>query len=190
MNFIEDLVNGNITGTVVFLGIGGVGLLLLVIAVLLDGILDIFDLGGDGPFSLTTIAAFFSMFGFAGTIVLANGGNVGLASLIGALVGVGGGVGALFVTRSLQKSTSTTSLNSDSLPGIEASAILPIRPGSYGEIAFSSNGLRQTFAAVADIEIPVGSRVVIVNSLSGTSVKVKLLEPNENNQQPTEKETK
>lgn len=179
MDFIQNILNGTTPTMYVFLGVGVVGLVLLALATLLDGIFDALHISGDGPFSLTSIAAFLSMFGFAGTVVLANGGNIPSASIVGLLAGTLGGGIAFWITRMLQKDDSSTSISTANLQGTKAVVILPIQGNSYGEVAVSHKGFRHTFAARSDTEHAVGETTEIVAVLSETSVKVKSIDASE-----------
>lgn len=172
IEFLQGLLDGSTQGSFIFLGIGVIALVILLVGVIFDGLLEALGLDLDGPFSVATLGAFFSAFGFVGAITIANGGNVGTASAFGAITGLVGGVGAFYLTRLLKNGESTTSVSENSLEGQEATVVLPILDGKLGEIAFSKNGFRQSFAARADENIQTGAKVKITAVLSGTSVKV------------------
>lgn len=171
MDFIQDLLNGKIVGQGSFLIIGIIGITLLLISVLLDGVFDLFDLG-DGPLSLTTIAGFIATFGFVGLIATSMGASIPVASLSGALVGLMGGLGAWGLSRSFKKADSTMGISVSTLEGRTATVILPIKDGNLGEISFHSNGLNQTFSAKAKENLEVGDKVTITGVLSNSSVFV------------------
>jgi hypothetical protein len=84
------------------LGLGIAGLVLLLLAVVLDGIFDgvfdgVLDLGADGWLSLPAVAAFVSMLGFVGAI---TDHTTGLGTPFAAAVGAAAGGGtAWLVTR-------------------------------------------------------------------------------------------
>lgn len=180
MDFLDNLFNGQFAGQGAFLIIGAVGLVLLVLSVLLDGVFDVFELG-DGPLSLTTISGFISAFGFVGLIATSMGASVGVASLAGAVVGFMGGLGAWALAKSFKKADSTTGVSVSTLEGRTATIILPIKDGSLGEIMFHSNGLNQTFSAKSKDNLEIGDKVLITGVLSNSSVFVQKYEKKETN---------
>ncbi len=162
--WIERLLDGSLAAGGVFLIIGIIGALLLVVSVVLDGVFDLFDFG-DGPLSLTTIAAFTSIFGFA------SFASVG-AGTIGAVSGLAGGAAAWWLSRLVRGAESNTAVSSDELLGAEASVVLAIPAGGLGEIALVRHGERVSLSATAEHDIPRGSRVRVAQTLSATSVAV------------------
>lgn len=168
------------TASGVFLTIALVGIVLLVISVLLDGVFDFLDFG-DGPLSLTTISAFGSIFGFAGYATIGAGGTTTAAAIVGLLAGVAGGLLAWWLTKSFSNSSTSAAINTDTITGTEAYVILRI-PGDdgLGEISFSRSGHRFTFAARATNPIATGSKVKIVSVLSESSVMVEEIKNDEN----------
>lgn len=174
-DFIDSIFNGELSGSLTFLLIGLIGLVVLIIAFALDGIFDAFDIG-DGPLSLTTLAAFAAVFGGVGLVAISSGASVSTAALLGAVAGLLGGVGAWLLSRFFKNSESSASIDSNTLKGETATVILAITPERVGEIAISANGHRHTFSAVADDTISVGTEVRIIANISGTSVKVEKIE--------------
>lgn len=170
VGWIEQLFEGSIAGGI-FLIIGIVGAVLLLLSVLLDGIFDFFDFG-DGPLSLTTIAAFTAIFGFTAFATVGAGADTALASVIGALAGLVGGVLAWWLSRAIRRAESTTAVTTTDLVGSEASVVLPIPQGGLGEIALVRHGERVSLSATADTAIPRGARVRIAQTLTSTSVRV------------------
>ena len=167
-----------------FLVIGIIGIVLLIISFLIDGIFEALDFG-DGPLSLTTLAAFGALFGFVGYTVVAAGGTPLIAAFAGAGVGVLGGIGAFFLSRSFKNSTSSASIASEGLAGEEAYVTLRIPGGeNLGEIAFSRGGHRYTFSARAEESITIGSKVTVLATITDSSVMVeKIKEENQTNQE-------
>ncbi|HUH52935.1 MAG TPA: hypothetical protein VLZ31_02685 [Microbacteriaceae bacterium] len=159
-----------------FLIIGVIGAVLLLISLLLDGIFDFFDFG-DGPLSLTTIAAFTTLFGFTAFGLVGAGASTPVAAALGALAGVIGGAFAWWLARLMRKAESTTAVTSAELKGLEAVVVLEI-PGatSYGEIALSLYGERVSLTASAANRIARGERVTIVDTLTPTAVRVEKLD--------------
>lgn len=170
-SWFDRLLDGSLFSGGIFLVIGIVGALLLVVSVLLDGIFEVFDFG-DGPLSLTTIAAFTAIFGFAAFGTVGAGGSTGAAAVVGAIAGLVGGAAAWWLSRLIRRAESSTSLSSGDLLGDEASVVLAIPAGGLGEVALVRHGERVSLAASADTAIPRGARVRIVQTLTATSVLV------------------
>jgi len=158
-----------------FLIIGIIAVVLLVLSFALEGIFEAFDFG-DGPLSLTTISAFGAVFGFVGYASVGAGASPALATLAGALTGVLGGFGAWRFAKFFENSSSSASIRSDSLTGEFAMVILRINGGdSLGEVALMQNGIRHTFAAMSAEPIAVGTKVVIIATISDSSVMVETI---------------
>lgn len=138
-SWIERLLDGTLVSGGVFLVIGIVGALLLLISLVLDGVFDVLDFG-DGPLSLTTIAAFTSIFGFAAFATIGAGASTGVAGLVGAASGVVGGAVAWWLSRAIRNAESNTSVTAGELVGAEASVVLAIPAGGLGEVALLRHG--------------------------------------------------
>ncbi|MGI8574082.1 MAG: NfeD family protein [Egibacteraceae bacterium] len=165
----------------IFIALGVVGLVIAVSSLLmgdvfdvLDGLFDAIDLGS-GLFTGPIIGGFLAAFGFAAALTSAPLGTFG-----GLLVGMlsGGAVGGLaaWLTRSLMNMRTDPTPRSQDLVGRPGEVLLPLRPGSYGRVAIAAYGQRMQMSATADSEIPAGSRVVVVEVTSPTSVIVTPLE--------------
>lgn len=170
-SWIDRLLDGSLFTGSVFLVIGIVGAVLLLISVLLDGIFDFFDFG-DGPLSLTTIAAFTAIFGFAAFAATGAGLPTGGAAAIGAIAGLIGGAAAWWLSRLIRSAESNASVSEVELVGSEASVVLAIPAGGLGEVALVRHGERVSLSASADTAIPRGARVRIAQTLTSTSVRV------------------
>ena len=170
-SWIERLLDGSLVAGGVFLVIGVIGALLLIVSVVLDGIFEVFDFG-DGPLSLTTIAAFTAIFGFAAFASVGAGASVSLSGAIGAIAGVAGGAGAWWLSRLIRGAESSTAVTADELLGAEAGVVLAIPAGGLGEIALVRHGERVSLSATSDTAIARGARVRVTQTLSATSVKV------------------
>ena len=173
-DWIGRLFDGSLLQGGVFLIIGIVGALLLIISVVLDGVFDLFDFG-DGPLSLTTIAAFTAIFGFTSFAMVGAGASATVAGLVGALAGVAGGAVAWWLSRAIRRAESTTSVTADELVGAEASVVLAIPAGGLGEVALVRHGERISLSATADAPIARGARVRVAQTPTATSVHVELL---------------
>lgn len=170
-DWIGRLFDGSLAAGGVFLIIGIAGAVLLLISLVLDGIFEAFDFG-DGPLSLTTIAAFTAIFGFTAFAAVGAGVAVSMASVIGALAGLLGGAAAWWLSRLIRGAESSTALSGDQLVGSEASVVLGIPAGGLGEVALVRNGERVSLSAAADVPIPRGARVRISQTITSTSVLV------------------
>ncbi len=175
MNWIERLLDGSLVQGGVFLIIGIIGALLLVISVVLDGIFEVFDFG-DGPLSLTTIAAFTAIFGFAAFAMVGAGATPTVAGVVGAVAGIAGGAIAWWLSRLIRSAESNTSVSSEELIGAEASVVLAIPAGGLGEVALVRHGERISLSATATAAIPRGTRVRVTQTLTATSVCVEPVE--------------
>lgn len=171
LNWFERLLDGSLVEGGVFLAIGIVGGVLLLISLVLDGIFDVLDFG-DGPLSLTTIAAFTSIFGFTAFACTGAGMSGASASLLGALAGVVGGALAWWLSRLIRGAESSTAISGDELVGSEASVVLGIPAGGLGEVALIRHGERVSLSATSETALPRGSRVRIERIITATSVSV------------------
>ncbi len=162
-----------------FLVIGIVGLVVLIIAFVIDGIFDAFDIGGDGPLSLTSIAAFFTVFGFAGLVASRLGADGTWAAFIGAIVGLMGGAFSWLIMRWLKNSDSNDELSNNTLLTLNGVVKIPTGPNTYGEIVIYYNGQNITYSAISDEPILAGTKVSIESILTANSVKIAPFQQNE-----------
>lgn len=176
LEWITALLDGSLITGGIFLLIGVIGAVLLLISLLLDGVFDFFDFG-DGPLSLTTIAAFTTIFGFASFGFIGAGLSAQLSATFGAGAGAIGGAVAWWLARSLRDETSNTAVSTSTLVGATAAVVLAIPGGSgVGEISLTRHGERISLTASAKTPIARGDRVTIIETLTPTSV---LVEPAE-----------
>lgn len=172
MDFIDKLLDGTASAGATFLVIGVVCVVLLVVSVALGGIFEFFHFG-DGPLSLTTIAAFGSIFGFVGYAAIGGGATAQMATLFGSVAGLIGGILSFLAMRFLKNSDSTGSIETTSLVGTDAVVILRIPGGdNHGEVAVTRYGARHTFSAISREPIPTGTNVTIVSTITSSSVLV------------------
>lgn len=175
LNGIMNLFSGAVTGGG-FLITGVIGLIVLIIAVLLDGVFDFFDLG-DGPFSILSVAVFITLFGFLGFVGVAEWGlDPGMAALIGVGAGVLAALGSWQAVKYLRKDTPESKVATlDSMAGKTATVSSPIREGRLGAITLAHQGAITSFAARAvDGTIDAGTSVSIVRMID---TAVALVEP-------------
>lgn len=176
MDWIERLLDGSLVTGGIFLIIGIVGGVLLLISLLLDGIFEAFDVG-DGPLSLTTIAAFTAIFGFTSFASVGAGMATPVAAIVGALAGVVGGAAAWWLSRLIRSAESTTAVSGGDLVGSLGSVVLAIPEGGLGEVALTRHGERISLSATASEPIPRGTAIRVVQIVTSTSVRVEPVEP-------------
>ncbi|MBP1326986.1 hypothetical protein JOF28_002218 [Leucobacter exalbidus] len=176
MNWIERLFDGSLFAGGTFLIIGIVGAVLLLLSLLLDGIFDAFDFG-DGPLSLTSIAAFTAIFGFTAFASIGAGVDTPMAAVLGALAGLVGGAAAWWLSRTIHRAESSTAVRGEDLLGDSCSVVLAIPAGGLGEVALTRHGERISLSAAADAPIPRGAAVRIVQLITSTSVRVEAIDP-------------
>lgn len=155
----------------VFLSLGIVGAVALIICLLLDGILDVFDFGGDGPLSLTTISAFISIFGFSALSASALGLGTGGSLISGAAAGLIGATASFWLTRAL-KGMEANGHEESSLAGLYGTVTTPIPEGRLGEISVLKSGERLHISARSATAVGRGKRVLIESVISSSSVFV------------------
>ncbi|WP_449278267.1 hypothetical protein [Leucobacter sp. GX24907] len=171
LDWFDQLLSGTLVEGGVFLAIGIVGGVLLLVSLVLDGIFDVLDFG-DGPLSLTTIAAFTSIFGFTAFACTGAGMGASMASLLGALAGLVGGAAAWWLSRLIRGAESSTAVSGNELVGSEAAVVLGIPAGGLGEVALIRHGERVSLSATSDTALPRGSKVRIESIITATSVSV------------------
>ncbi|MET0467789.1 MAG: hypothetical protein ABW075_11695 [Aeromicrobium sp.] len=156
-----------------FLVVAVIGLALLAVSVVFDGLLDFFDL--DTPFlSGTALAAFLAGFGLTGMLIPDSWGTAGVlaaAGVAGLLVaGIAGfGIAAMKNTRT------DANISGMNVLGADGYVITPILAGQYGEVAVTVAGHRVKYNALSDEDLARGTHVAVVASLSGSSVRVAAL---------------
>ena len=171
LNWIERLIDGSLLAGGIFLIIGIVGAVLLLISLLLDGIFEAFDFG-DGPLSLTSIAAFTAIFGFTAFACVGAGVSTPVAGVLGSLAGLLGGAAAWWLSKLIRSAESTTAVSGEELVGSVASVVLAIPAGGLGEVALTRHGERVSLSATADTPVARGASVRIVQVMTSTSVRV------------------
>ncbi|MFF5231169.1 NfeD family protein [Dactylosporangium sp. NPDC000521] len=161
---------------VVFLIVGGLGILVLALSLLLG---DLFHFDVDHPdagglFSLPAIAGFIGAFGFGAAIVSALGvpGGSAVAALGGLVAAV---PTAWFATRlarmAMNMRTDATPTQRDMI-GTTGVIVTPITANGFGEVRISLGGQPVKLSARADHPIALGTRVLVVEATSSTSVIV------------------
>ncbi|MFI9527076.1 hypothetical protein [Micromonospora rosaria] len=168
---------GVATGTLIFLIIGAVGVVVLALALLGTELFD--ALGGDvdGPVSVEVVAGFTGAFGFGGAIVNELLG-AGSPTLIAAAAG-GGAVAAIptawlasRLSRAARNMRTDPTPTRDHLVGALGLVVTPVPADGYGEVRVRVAGQPVKLNARADRPIPVGTQIFVVQTLSETSVHV------------------
>ncbi|MER7003013.1 NfeD family protein [Dactylosporangium sp. NPDC000555] len=158
----------------IFLVIGGVGVVVLAVSVLIG---DLFHFGhpdADGPFSLPAVAGFIGAFGFAGAAVSALTGSGG--PLVPAVAGLVAAVPTAWIATRLARMA--MNMRTDATPsqrdmiGTTGVVVTPISGNGFGEVRISLGGQPVKLSARADRPIPLGARVLVVETTSPTSVIV------------------
>ncbi|MDT0341545.1 hypothetical protein [Streptomyces litchfieldiae] len=160
-----------------FLGLGIAGLVLLLLAVVFDGVLDgVLDL--DGVLSLPAMAAFVSMLGFTGAVTLAA---TGFGAAGAAAVGVAAGGGTAWVvvrvSRALMRDQTGAAPRGSDLVGVSGAVVTPIPGGGgYGEVLLNVAGLHVKYSARSTRAVPAGAEVWVAGVLSATALEVREVE--------------
>lgn len=157
--------------TVLFLVIGGLGVLLLALSLL--G-LELFE---DGPVPLEMVAAGMATFGFAAAIAstaLDIRGGLALLGVagIGVLAAIPAGWLALRLSRAAQRMPTDATPSRDDLLGQLGVVVTPIPEQGYGEVRIMLGGQPVKLNATADRALPLGSQVFVITAPSETSVLV------------------
>ncbi|QSB14804.1 hypothetical protein JQS43_25755 [Natronosporangium hydrolyticum] len=161
--------------TVLFLIIGGVGVLLLALGLLGVELLDI-----EGFVPVEVVAAGLGAFGFAAAIASASLDQRPLPALlaaggIGVVAAIPAGWLTLRLTRAAQHMATDATPTTDDLPGMLAVVITPIPLEGYGEVRLMLGGQPVKFSATADTAVPLGAEVFVISARSETSVFVEPL---------------
>ncbi len=166
--------------TITFLIIGGLGVVLLALALFAGDLVPLGD--GDGPLSMPSIAGFVGAFGFGGAIAASlTGGGAILALLVALVVGVAIAIPAAWGTLLLARAagrmrTDATPTRSDLLGRIGV-IVTPIPAQGYGEVRIHIGGQPVKLNAKSDKAVALGARVFVVEAPSDTSVVVEETAP-------------
>jgi len=164
--------------TLGFLIVGGVGLLLLIVALVVGEIGDIGHADADGPFSLPAIAAFIGGIGFVGAIPSALLGELSTTwqVVISAAVGVLGAIpiawGAVRLTAGLVGMNTDPTLSERDLIGRLGQVITAIPAGGFGEVRLSVGGQPLKYHARSAEALPSGTPIYVIDTPTATSVEV------------------
>jgi hypothetical protein len=144
----------------------------LLLGELLDGAVDVVVPGDLGPGVTPAVGAALAAFGFGGALALRGTGLSGAAAVAcGAAGAVVVGAASYRLSRSLI-GDGVPPPGADALYGVFGSIVTPVPAGGYGEASFVVHGTRRKLSARADVPMPVGTRVYVLDVLSATSVLV------------------
>ncbi|NJP99318.1 hypothetical protein [Streptomyces zingiberis] len=161
-----------------FLGLGSAGLVLLVLALIFDGVLDgLLDGAFGGAVSLPALAGFVSMLGFGGAITLGiTGAGPVVATLAGTVAGVVTAWLVVRLSRFLMRDGAAPAPRSADLVGLAGPVVTPIPAGGYGEVMLRAGGQPRKYAARSEAPQPLGGEVWVTATLSATAVEVRAVE--------------
>ncbi len=166
--------------TITFLIIGGLGVVLLALALFAGDLVPMGD--DDGPLSMPSIAGFVGAFGFGGAIAASLTGGGAAAALIAALV-VGAGVaipaawGTLLLARAAERMRTDGTPTRSDLVGRIGVIVTPIPAQGYGEVRIHIGGQPVKLNAKSDKAVALGARVFVIEAPSDTSVVVEETAP-------------
>lgn len=165
--------------TLGFLVVGGIGLVLVLVALVIGEIGDFGHPDADGPFSLPAIASFIGAAGFVGAIpaaVLPDTLPTALRILISLAVGVVGATpvawGAIRLSAALAHMSTDRTLTESDLLGTTGTVITAIPATGLGEVRLTVAGQPLKYFARAESALPVGTPVFVTGTPSPTSVEV------------------
>lgn len=166
------------TAVTVFTVIGAVGLLIvlttLVVGELLDGLFGALDVDiGGGVFSAPVIGSFLAAFGFGAALIMTS---TRADATVGALGGLASGlvVGglALVMMRTLMRMPTDETVTTRGLEGTPGVVITAVPAQGYGEVTIRHHGEQRKYNAMADEDLPAGTRVEVTAVLSPSAVVV------------------
>jgi len=155
-----------------FLWLGAISTVLLVVAVVLDGLDDAFDALDFGPawLSLPVLAAFLGAFGFVTGALVDAVGPVALVA--GVVAGLLFGFGAVRLSRAaMDMPTDPTDAAADLLASF-GRVVTPPALGRFGEVLLDRPAGPVKVACLSDEELPAGTAVIVVDVTSSTLVTV------------------
>lgn len=163
--------------TLGFLVIGGIGVVVLAVALLGVEFLHFgqADVGG-GLWSIEALAGFAGAFGFAGAIANELLGHTTAATITAAAIGILAAVPTAYLAVRLSKAarnmrTDATPTRTD-LVGTLGVVVTPIPQQGYGEVRVRLGGQPLKLNARADRPLPMGAHVFVVEAPTETSVVV------------------
>jgi membrane protein implicated in regulation of membrane protease activity len=165
------------TATVVFLVIGGLGVLILGLGLLGAELLHFGHPDVDGPVSAEAVAGFAGAFGFVAAIV---NELLGSGAPLAVLTAAGAGAAAAIPTAllAMRLARAARNMRTDPTPtrgdlvGCLGVVVTPIPAGGYGEVRVRVGGQPMKLNARAERPVPIGAQIFVVEAPSETSVVV------------------
>lgn len=169
-------------GTVFFLVIGGVGLAVLLLALLGAELVGLAGANVDGPISLEAVAGFVSAFGFAGAITSEllpddTPGRGVVAIGVGLFAAVPTAWLAVRLARAARAMPTDATPTRHHLVGSLGVVVTPIPSDGYGEVRVRVGGQPLKLNARADRPLALHTQVFVVEALTETSVIVEETPP-------------
>lgn len=163
---------------VVFLVVGGVGVLVLLASLVVDEIGDLLAGDADGPFSLPALAALVGGTGFGGAVAvtllpqLPGPLTVLLAVLAGLVLAVPLALGTVRFSSALQHMPTDATLTRSHLLGSVGTVVSAIPTGGLGEVRIAVAGQQLKYYARSESPLPAGTGVYVVDTPTETTVQV------------------
>jgi membrane protein implicated in regulation of membrane protease activity len=164
--------------SIAFLAVGGVGVGVLLLALLGGELGNLGHPDADGPFSLPAIAAFVGGVGFGGAAAsallppLPGAVTVLLCLVVGVVVALPLAAGAIKLASSLRDMNTSPTLTSGDLLGSQGVVVSAVPSGGYGRVRLALHGQQLEYAARSEVPLPAGTPVYVVDTPSPTSVEV------------------
>ena len=160
----------------VFLVVGGIGVALLLVALVLGDVLDgAFEGLSAGFFSTEALAGFLGALGFGGAIALAVTGSTTAAVVIGLVLGVLLGWLAARASRFLHDDGGTGTVRTSDMVEKIGSVVSAIPEGGFGVVSISVGGHITRLNARSSVPVPPGTQVSVTQVISPTAVQVEPL---------------
>ncbi|KQV77834.1 hypothetical protein ASC64_03190 [Nocardioides sp. Root122] len=160
----------------VFLVVGGIGVVLLLVALVVGDVLDgAFEGLSAGFFSTEALAGFLGALGFGGAIALAVTGSTTAAVVIGLVLGVLLGWLAARASRFLHDDGGTGTVRTSDMVEKIGSVVSAIPEGGFGVVSISVGGHITRLNARSSVPVPPGTQVSVTQVISPTAVQVEPL---------------
>ncbi|MCL2736755.1 MAG: hypothetical protein FWD75_09055 [Propionibacteriaceae bacterium] len=163
-----------------FIVTAAVGLVLLLVFLVFDGILDAVnvDFTGSGIFSGASLGGFLTGIGCGGMIGTSQGWGFFASFLLGLFVGLAIAAIAIVLYRLLRKAeTPQEEFSLDRLIGTSGVVTAGSQPGTRGLVQLMYLGSPRTVSFISDTPVAVGEAVVVTEVLGPDVVNVVLSQP-------------
>lgn len=151
--------------------IGIVGIIVLILSLILNGLFDAFNLG-DGPLSITSISIFATFFGLISFVSMFTfHASASMSAFVGSLSGFGAGLLSWLVMRKVSRIEDTDVFRFSDLKDTKGYVVIPIPDDNgLGEIVVSHKGYDRHVPARSKTgeKIPYGASVNVVDTVSST----------------------